>query len=214
MSFDDRAHAGRELAQALLAWRGRPEVLVLALPRGGVPVAAPIADALGAPLDVLVVRKLGHPAHAEFAVGAIGAGGVRVVTQANASGVDPMALEAVVRREAAELARREALYRPGCAPLALGGRCVILVDDGLATGATMRAAIEVARAAGAARIVVAAPVAARAAVDDLRTLASEVVVLRTPEPFRAVGQGYRDFEQTTDDEVRDLLLARGGAARR
>ena len=206
MDFRDRRDAGRKLAQALDAWRGRPDVVVLALPRGGVPVASEVAHFLGAPLDVLVVRKLGFPGQEEFAMGAIASGGVRVMSEL--PGVWPVsqeAIEAVVARETQELARREQLYRGQRAPLALAGRVVILVDDGLATGATMHAAVLAARAAQPQRIIVAVPVASREAVRLLCTVADEVVSVFTPEHFRAVGLWYADFGQTSDDEVRELL---------
>jgi predicted phosphoribosyltransferase len=206
MEFRDRHEAGRRLAKALDAWRGRPDVAVLALPRGGVPVAWEVARFLGAPLDVLVVRKLGFPGHEEFAMGAIASGGVRVMSELpDHWPVSEHALEAVVARETQELARREQLYRGERAPIALAGRVVLLVDDGLATGATMHAAVLAVRAAQPQRIVVAVPVASREAVQLLGTVADEVVSVFTPEHFRAVGLWYTDFAQTSDDEVRELL---------
>jgi predicted phosphoribosyltransferase len=205
--FLDRREAGRALASKLQAYKGQPNVVVLALPRGGVPVGHEVADALGVPLDVFVVRKLGMPGHAEFAIGAIASGGVRVLSKEAIEWyrVPEDAIEAVARRELAELERREQLYRPGLPPLDLHARIVILVDDGLATGATMRAAVQAVRTRQPSRVVVAAPVGARESCADLRSVADEVVCAETPEPFWAVGQWYRDFSQTTDDEVRALL---------
>ncbi|CAN7596020.1 MULTISPECIES: phosphoribosyltransferase [unclassified Variovorax] len=209
MDFRDRRDAGRKLAKALDAWRGRPDVVVLALPRGGVPVAWEVAHFLHAPLDVLVVRKLGFPGQEEFAMGAIASGGVRVMSELPGFWpVSERAMEAVVARETEELARREQLYRGQRAPLALAGHVVILVDDGLATGATMHAAVLAARAAEPQRIIVAVPVASREAVQLLSTVADEVLSVFTPEHFRAVGLWYADFAQTSDEEVRELLRQR------
>ncbi|CAN7598886.1 phosphoribosyltransferase [Variovorax sp. LjRoot290] len=209
MDFRDRRDAGRKLAKALDAWRGRPDVVVLALPRGGVPVAWEVAHFLHAPLDVLVVRKLGFPGQEEFAMGAIASGGVRVMSELPGFWpVSERAMEAVVARETVELARREQLYRGQRAPLALAGHVVILVDDGLATGATMHAAVLAARAAEPQRIIVAVPVASREAVQLLSTVADEVLSVFTPEHFRAVGLWYADFAQTSDEEVRELLRQR------
>ena len=175
MEFKDRRDAGRKLAAALAGWRGQPGLLVLGLPRGGVPVAWEIAHALGAPLDVLVVRKLGYPGQEEYAMGAIASGGVRFMDESVlAWPVSAAEVEAVVAREQAELARRERLYRGERPPLALGGRVLLLVDDGLATGATMRAAVMAARAGRPQRIVVAVPVASREAVQSVGTVADEV----------------------------------------
>lgn len=205
--YRNRAHAGRQLARALAPHAHDGEALVLALPRGGVPVGFAVARALGIALDVLMVRKLGLPGHEEFAMGAIGSGGVCVVQPdiVREFGVTPAALDAVCARELAELARRERIFRGARPAPPLRGRNVILVDDGLATGATMRAAIAVARAAGPAFVVAAAPVGAP---DTCAALAPEVDALVCPlQPalFRAVGRWYRDFGQTTDDEVQDLL---------
>ncbi|MDM0068662.1 phosphoribosyltransferase [Variovorax sp. J31P207] len=206
MEFKDRRDAGRALAKALEAWRGRPDVLVLALPRGGVPVAWEVAGALGAPLDVLVVRKLGFPGQEEYAMGAIASGGVRVMGEADAGWpVSARELEAVVAREQAELVRREQRYRGGRPPLDLTGRVLILVDDGLATGATMSAAVQAARAGNPKQVIVAVPVASTEAVQSLSALADEVVCLFTPKHFRAVGLWYQDFGQTSDEEVCRLL---------
>lgn len=205
--FTDRGDAGQRLAQALRHYAGRSDVLVLALPRGGVPVAYPIAQALHAELDLMLVRKLGLPNQPEFAMGAIGSGGVQVLQPGvpGLMGVSAREVDEVSRREQAELARRELHYRGNRPPLALGGRCVILVDDGVATGASMQAAVQVARSGQPARLVAAVPVAAP---DTLRALASmvdEVMCLVAPERFRAVSLWYRHFEQTQDDEVQILL---------
>ena len=206
MEFKDRRDAGRKLANALGAWRGRTDVLVLGLPRGGVPVAWAVAQSLDAPLDVLVVRKLGFPGQEEFAMGAIASGGVRVMGDMDGGWpVSERAVEAVVAREQAELVRRERLYRDDRAPLALAGKVLLLIDDGLATGATMCAAVKAARMGRPERIVVAVPVASREAVQSVGTLADEVVCVSTPEHFRAVGLWYEDFGQTGDEEVCALL---------
>ncbi|MDM0017918.1 phosphoribosyltransferase [Variovorax saccharolyticus] len=206
MDFKNRSDAGRALAGALAAWRGQPNLLVLGLPRGGVPVASEVASALNAPLDVLVVRKLGHPGQEEFAMGAIASGGVRYLDESTLAWPVPAAeVEAVVRREQAELARRERLYRGERPPLALEDRVLLLVDDGLATGATMRAAVMAVRAGRPQRIVVAVPVASREALQSVGLVADEVVCVFTPEHFRAVGQWYEDFGQTSDEEVCRLL---------
>jgi len=180
---------------------------VLALPRGGVPVAYEIAEYLDAPLDVFVVRKLGMPGHPEFAIGAIASGGVRVVSEdvIQEYGIPPHVLDEIARRERAELERREREYRRGRPPVELRNRVAILVDDGLATGSSMRAAVEAVRALAPARVVVAVPVGAPSTCEALAALADEVVCAREPEPFSAVGLWYRDFSQTTDAEVRALL---------
>jgi predicted phosphoribosyltransferase len=207
--FRDRAEAGDILAGLLGHHAGRDDVLVLALPRGGVPVAARVAQALGAPLDVFVVRKLGVPGHEELAMGAIATGGVmvrnrEVVGKLRLGEAD---LQRVAEAEGRELARREASYRQGRPPPALAGRVVILVDDGLATGSTMRAAVEAARRLEPARVVVAVPTAPPSTCQQLREEADEVVCASTPRPFRAVGYSYRSFPQTTDQEVKELLRA-------
>jgi predicted phosphoribosyltransferase len=210
--FRDRTDAGRRLAARLGEYAGRTGVLVLALPRGGVPVAFEVARSLRAPLDVFLVRKLGVPGHEELAMGAIATGGVRVVNQAvvRELGIDGGAFEEVAGRERAELERRERAYRGGRAAPEVRGRTVILVDDGLATGSTMRAAAVALRRREPERLVVAAPVAAREACEELRAEAEEVVCAETPEPFHGVGRWYEDFSQTTDEEVRELLAkARG-----
>jgi predicted phosphoribosyltransferase len=211
--FHDRAEAGRILADRLAHLAGRDDTIVLALPRGGVPVAREIADALGAPLDVFVVRKLGVPGHEELAMGAIATGDVRVLNEdvVRMLRVPAATLDAVAAEEARELHRREHEYRGGRPPVDVRGRVAILVDDGLATGATMRAAIAALRLLGPARIVVAVPVAARSTCEEFRALVDEIVCAMTPENFQAVGLWYADFSQTTDDEVRALLAAPGSA---
>jgi predicted phosphoribosyltransferase len=212
--LEDRRQAGRLLAQALAAYRGQPGVIVLGLPRGGVPVAYEVARSLGAPLDVFVVRKLGFPGHEEFAMGAIASGGVRVMNSDVAGMRIPQAvIDAVTAREQAELARRERLYRGDRPALDVRGHTVILVDDGLATGSTMRAAARAVRQQHPRRIVVAVPVAASETCSSLRGDADEVVCMVTPEPFRAVGLWYRNFDQTTDEEVHALMSANGDRAR-
>jgi len=205
--FRDRREAGRVLAQELAAYARRPDVVVLALPRGGVPVAYEVARALGAPLDVFLVRKLGVPGHEELAMGAVATGGVRVLNDqvVRALGIPPDVIDMVAAWEQQELARRERLYRGDRPPPDVKGRTVVLVDDGLATGATMRAALAALRQQQPARRVVAVPTAAAQTCDALRTEADDVVCATTPEPFDAVGFWYEDFSQTTDDEVRELL---------
>ena len=205
LPFRDRRQAGRALAKLLDHHRGAENLLVLALPRGGVAVGFEVAQALQAPLDVLVVRKLGFPGREEFAMGAIASGGVRVMNPMAGSGVSPRAVAEVVAREQAELIRREQLYRAGRPPLSMRGRTVIVVDDGLATGSTMRAAVLAVRQQQAARLVVAVPVGAEDTCRQLRSEADEVVCAAMPTPFRAVGLWYRQFPQASDDEVRDLL---------
>jgi putative phosphoribosyl transferase len=207
MRFRDRAHAGRVLARALLAYAGRDDVVVLALPRGGVPVAAELARALGAQLDVFVVRKLGLPGHEELAMGAVAPGGVLVLDDrlVRGLGIPDEVLQETVEKELRELERREAAYRVGRPPLDLEGKTVILVDDGLATGATMRAAALALRKYKPARIVVAVPVASAETCDEFRADVDEIVCALTPSPFHAVGLWYDDFSQTSDEEVRELL---------
>lgn len=206
--FRDRVEAGRELG-ALLArrFRGRDDVLVLGLPRGGVVVACEVAELLEAPLDVLVVRKLGFPGQDELAIGAIASGGVQVLNEALLvqTGLPRDRIEAVVARERAELERREELYRGERAPPELAGKVVIVVDDGLATGATMLAAVEALRSRSPARIVVAVPTAPRQTCEALADVADDVICLRQPDPFYAVGLSYEDFAEVSDDEVRRLL---------
>jgi predicted phosphoribosyltransferase len=205
--YQDRRHAGRVLAAALQKYAGRRDVVVLAVPRGGVPVAYEIATRLGVPLDVFVVRKLGLPGHEELAMGAIASGGVLVLNRPviEQLAISEATLQRVIAKEQAELARREQMYRQGRPPLDVTGKICILVDDGLATGSTMRAAIAALRQLGARGIVVAVPIAAPSTCEELESVADEVVCAATPEPFHAVGLWYADFEQTTDDEVRELL---------
>jgi predicted phosphoribosyltransferase len=206
-AFEDRKEAGRALAARLRQYAGRSDVVVLALPRGGVPVAAPVADALDAPLDLFLVRKLGTPGHRELAMGAIASGGIRVLNDdvVRWYGIPPAAIDAVAREEEQELVRREATYREGREAPPLEGKIVILIDDGLATGSTMMAAAKAVRQRHPAKIIVAVPVGARDTCDALATIADEVVCVRMPEPFSAVGQWYLNFDQTTDEEVRQLL---------
>ena len=205
--FCDRREAGRFLARELAAYANRPDVIVLALPRGGVPVGYEIAQALHAPLDVFLVRKLGVPGHEEYAMGAIASGGVSVLNEevVQRLGISPYQIETVAAREQRELERRERAYRGERPPPEVSGRTVILVDDGLATGASMQAAVLALRRLQPARIVVAVPVAAPETCEQLREIADEVVCATTPEPFYAVGLWYEDFSQTSDEEVRALL---------
>jgi predicted phosphoribosyltransferase len=205
--FRDRRDAGVRLAARLGTYAGRRDVVVLALPRGGVPVASEVARALRAPLDVFLVRKLGVPFHRELAMGAIASGGVRVLNTAilEAFGIPTEAVDAVAREEEAELARRECLYRGDRAAPDVRGKVIVLVDDGLATGATMRAAVTALRRLGPARIVVAVPTASAEACTEMAAAADEVVCAETPEPFLAVGASYEDFSETTDADVRRLL---------
>lgn len=205
--FRDRSEAGRLLGQALAEYAGRPGLLVLALPRGGVPVGYEVARALHAPLDVMLVRKLGVPGHEELAMGAIASGGVRIVSKDVVStlGIADREIAAVAAVEEEELERREKAYRGGRPPPDVKGRTVILVDDGLATGSTMRAGAAALRAQGVARLIVAVPVAPPETCEALRAEVDEVVCALAPEPFLAVGLWYEDFSQTTDDEVRELL---------
>lgn len=208
--FSDRDEAGRALAAELTAYAGRGDVVVLALPRGGVPVAAPVARALGTPLDVLVVRKLGVPGQPEVAMGAIAGVGdavelVRNERVLSTVSVPEQDFREVHERELHELRRREAAYREGRPVVIVRDKVVVLVDDGLATGSTMLAAVAAVRRQGPARLVVAVPVGSADTCDALRREADEVVCEWTPEPFYAVGQGYRDFSATEDDEVRAVL---------
>jgi putative phosphoribosyl transferase len=195
------------LAAALGPYRGRPDVVVLGLPRGGVPVAHEVAVALGAPLDVFVVRKLGAPGHAELAMGAIAPGGVRVLNDSvvRALGITEAAIDEVARAEEAELERRARAYRGDRPPLDLAGRNVVVVDDGLATGATMRAAVSALLAFGPATVVVGVPVGARPTCRELGREQVDVVCARSPAIFQAVGEWYVDFSPTTDEEIRRLL---------
>ena len=205
--FRDRADAGRVLAVPLSIYADRPDLLVLALPRGGVPVAFEVARALHAPLDVFLVRKLGFPGHEELAIGAIATGGVRVLDDEviKTFRLSDAAVEQVTATELRELWRREHQYRDDRPPPDVAGRTVILIDDGLATGSTMRAAVRALRKEGAKTIVVAVPVAPHETCESLREEVDDIVCAITPEPFRAVGLWYADFRQTTDDEVRELL---------
>ncbi len=203
----DRVTAGQALGEALAAYAGRDDVLVLALPRGGLPVAYEVARRIDAPLDVMIIRKLGTPGQEELAMGAIASGGVRVLNQNVVSGlaIDDATIDAVARREQAELERRLRTYR-GDRPLpAIAGRLAILVDDGIATGATVRAAIAALREQHPARVVVAVPVAPPDTVAFLRREADEVVCLATPEPFLGVARWYRSFPQLSDQEVGSYL---------
>jgi predicted phosphoribosyltransferase len=205
--FRDRRHAGRVLATLLRRHAGRPDLLVLGLPRGGVPVAFEVAEALQAPLDVFIVRKLGVPGHEEYAMGAIAAGGVRVLSDevVRTLRIPESAIEAVTRSERQELERRERLYRGGKPPHDVRGRVVILVDDGLATGSTMLAAVRALAQMRPARTIVAVPTGAAETCEALRAEADEVICAMTPPNFRAVGLWYDNFSQTGDDEVRELL---------
>jgi predicted phosphoribosyltransferase len=205
--FAHRREAGIELARHLSHYKDRDDVTVLALPRGGVPVAYEVARALRAPLDVFLVRKLGVPGYRELAMGAIASGGVRVLNEDVVGwyGISPAVIESVARDEQVELDRREREYRGGRSPLDLRGRAVLLCDDGLATGSTMKAAVQAVRAQGASRIVVAVPVGAPDTCHHLAEVADELVCARMPEPFSAVGLWYHDFSPTTDAEVRALL---------
>jgi len=207
--FIDRTDAGRQLATRLAGYSGRSDVIVLALPRGGVPVAREVARLLRAPLDVFLVRKLGVPGHSELAMGAIAEGGVEVLSDdlIQEIGISATMVQQVAVRERAELDRRAALYRGGRPLPDLRGRIAVLIDDGLATGSTMEAAVLALRRLQPARIVIGAPVGARDTCERIARLADEVVCLATPEPFQAVGLWYDEFTQTTDDEVKRLLDA-------
>ena len=214
MLFRDRADAGRQLLTRLGRLEGRDDVLVLGLPRGGIPIAYEVARGLGAPLDVFVVRKLGVPGQEELAMGAIATGGVRVVNPDVVEGlrIPPAVLDRVAAEEARELDRRQRAYRGDRPVPDVRGKTVILVDDGLATGSTMRAAVAALRAQGPQRIVVAVPVGAQSTCEELGREVDEIVCLATPEPFLAVGRFYDDFSQTTDQEVHDLLSSARGSA--
>jgi putative phosphoribosyl transferase len=205
--FRDRSEAGRLLAERLHGYTGRDDVIVLALPRGGVPVGYEVAKALGAPLDVFVVRKLGVPGHEELAMGAIASGGVLVLNEeiVRVLGISDSEIEGVVAAALHEVERREEAYREGRPFPDLAGRTVILVDDGLATGSTMRAAALAVRKHDPAHVLVAVPVAAAETCEEFERDVDEVVCAVTPRPFRAVGIWYEDFSQTSDEEVRELL---------
>lgn len=209
MRFKNRADGGRQLAAHLTEYAGRSDVLVLALPRGGVPVAVEVASTLAAPLDVFLVRKLGVPGHPELAMGAIAAGGVEILNEAliRHLGVPSTLVQQIAVRERLELERRDRLFRGGRHPAIVRDRAVVLVDDGLATGSTMEAAIVALRQRAPRLIVVAAPVGARETCDRIRRIADRVVCPRTPAPFDAVGLWYDEFEQTGDDEVTRLLAS-------
>jgi predicted phosphoribosyltransferase len=205
--FSDRTEAGLELAARLDHYKDRDDVVVLALPRGGVPVAYQVARRLKAPLDIFLVRKLGMPGHPELAMGAIATGPVRVLNEdvVNWYRIPPSVIDQVARTEQAELERRERAYRDGRPPIPLEGRTVLLIDDGLATGSTMKAAVQAVRAHKPARIVVAVPVGSPETCAEFADLADDILCARTPQPFSAVGLWYRDFSQTSDAEVRALL---------
>ena len=207
LPFQDRAEAGQALAAALDEYADRDDVIVLALPRGGVPVGHEVARKLDVPLDLMLVRKLGVPGHEELAMGAIASGGARVLNDdvIQQLHIDQQALEKVIDKEQQELDRRGHAYRGDRPSPTLGDRCVILIDDGLATGATMAAAVEAVRQQSPARIVVAVPVAPPDTCYRLQQIADQVIALATPQLFGGVGQWYQDFKQTTDDEVRQLL---------
>lgn len=205
--FSDRKEAGRMLAKLLTKYADRENVLVLGLPRGGVPVAFEVAQSIKAPLDVFVVRKLGVPGHEELAMGAIASGGVRILNPSviNALGISDDAINAVAKYELEELQRRERAYRDQRTSLEVRGRTVILVDDGIATGSTMRAAIKALRQLEAARIVVATPTIAWSTADEMETEVDELVSVMRPMNFTGVGQWYDNFSQTSDREVRQVL---------
>jgi putative phosphoribosyl transferase len=207
LPLPNRPGAGGLLAERLRAYADRPDVIVLALPRGGVPVGYAIAERLHVDLDVIVVRKLGVPSHEELAMGAVASGGLRILNRdiVALAHVDDATIDQVVRAELQEIARREARYRRGTPAPSLRGRTVILVDDGLATGSTMTVAVQAVRREHPQRIVVAVPVAASDSRDELARLVDEMICLYTPEPFRAVSVWYEQFDQTSDDEVIDLL---------
>lgn len=208
--FRDRHEAGLLLGEEVSRKFGqRADAIVLALPRGGVPIGVEVARAIGAPLDVFIVRKLGVPGHEELAMGAIASGGVRVLNDEvlRSISVPQSAIDAVAAREQLELARRERSYRGARPPLDVSGKTVFVVDDGLATGSTMRAAVRALRAMNAREVLVAVPVAAKETCDEFRAEADDILCLRTPSPFQAVGLWYEDFSQTTDEEVHALLAA-------
>jgi putative phosphoribosyl transferase len=214
MLFPDRRDAGRQLAAALSDYGGRSDVVVLALPRGGVPVAYEVAKSLAAPLDVFLVRKIGVPGHEELAMGAIASGGVRVVNEdvVRELGIPKSMFDTVAAEELLELERRERAYRGDRTPPDVHGKTVMLVDDGLATGSSMRAAIAALRRLDPAKVVVAVPVAAPEVCAEFQDIADDVVCAHTPPSFRAVGLWYDDFSQTTDEEVRELLSQQNEAS--
>jgi putative phosphoribosyl transferase len=211
VAFRDRVDAGRQLARLLHPWVRHPQAIVLALPRGGVPVANEVARALDLPMDVFIVRKIGVPGHEELAMGAIAGGGVLVLNEdviRHLQIARPI-IDGVAAREAAEITRREQAYRGGAPAPEIAGRTAILVDDGLATGSTMKAAVRALRQQAAERIIVAVPVSPRSVVEEFRHIADEIVCVEAPEDFYAVSAWYEDFSQTTDEEVRQLLAAVG-----
>ena len=214
LPYRDRREAGVVLAQKLEHYKNRDDVIVLGLPRGGVPVAYEVARALAAPLDVFVVRKIGVPGHRELAMGAIASGGVRVLNRDVIAWyrIPQHIVDEVAREEQIELERREREYRPVSEATSLRARIVVLVDDGLATGSTMKAAVQAVRAHEPSRVVVAVPVGSTQACREFASLADDIVCARTPEPFSAVGQWYHEFSQTTDEEVRTLLLTAASPA--
>jgi predicted phosphoribosyltransferase len=209
--YRDRHDAGEKLADALEDLRGTPNLLVLALPRGGVPVAEAVARRLGAPLDVFVVRKIGYPGHEEFAMGAVASGGIVLINPGLAGQVSEETFRGALERAVRELNERERLYRGVRPPAQVEGRTIVLVDDGLATGATMRAAVEAIRRRRPERIIVAVPIASPDACEALAREVDRVVCAATPEPFHAVGLWYEDFSPTTDDEVRHILASAGSS---
>jgi putative phosphoribosyl transferase len=207
MIYRDRRDAGKHLAELLSHYANRDDVLLLALPRGGVPVAYEVAKALKAPLDIFLVRKLGVPGYSELAMGAIASGGVRVLNEdvVDYLGIPPEVIDVIAANELKELERRERAYRGDRPEPDVKGKTVILVDDGLATGSTMRAAVSALRQQNPARIIVAVPVSAPQTCNEYRMGVDEIICARTPQPFLGVGQWYEDFSQTTDEEVRELL---------
>jgi predicted phosphoribosyltransferase len=207
--YRDRRHAGEKLADSLEDLRGTPDLLVLALPRGGVPVAEPVARRLGTPLDIFVVRKIGFPGHEELAMGAVASGGVVVVDPELVEQVPEEQFHRALERAVKELNERERSYRSGRPPPKVAGRTVVLIDDGLATGATMRAAVEALRRQGPRQIIVSVPIASPDTCEDLAREVERVVCAATPQPVHAVGLWYDDFSPTTDDEVRQILASTG-----
>ena len=209
MYFRDRTEAGQVLARCLQQYKNQPDVLILGLPRGGVPVAYEVARELNAPLDVFIVRKLGVPGHEELGMGAIATGGVRILQEGIVRdlGISPETIEAVSAREQAELERRERLYRGDRPAPTIKGRTVVIVDDGLATGCTMKAAIQAVRQQDPRQVIVAVPTAPSETCEQLKESVDHVVCALTPEPFFAVGGSYADFTQITDEEVRDLIAS-------
>jgi len=205
--FRDRAEAGRRLASRLVKYANQPDVQVLALPRGGIPVALEVAKALNVPLDIFLVRKLGVPGHEELAMGAIASGGVLVLNRdvVESLRISRALIEAVRVRETQELARRERLYRDARPPPNLRHKTVILIDDGLATGSSMRAAVAAVRGFHPNRVVVAVPMAAASTCEEFKNEVDEIICAETPQPFYAVGAWYQDFSEVTDDQVRDML---------